>query len=146
MNILKKSLNNLMYAINLVLSLILIVMVLLIFTQVVLRYVFNSPLQWVEETTMLLLVWYGYITIGILVKEKGHIAIEYFYLLASKNIQKYLNIFIYVSLIFFSFLMINFGFDMTINAANKQLPASHLPKFLLYLPMIISGLLILLFS
>lgn len=131
-----------MYTLDLLLGGILLLMLFLIFTQVVLRYIFNSPIIWVEEVTMLLLVWYGYIAIGILVKDNGHIAIEYFYSLANRTVQKYLDVFVNTLLLIFSVMMVKYGFDIAVNSIGEQLPASHLPKVVLNLPLLISGVII----
>ncbi|SFE21363.1 Tripartite ATP-independent transporter, DctQ component [Lentibacillus persicus] len=95
---------------------------------------------------MILLVWYGYLAISKLVKDNGHISIEYFYSLANKVIQKYLDVFVCILLIIFSILMVKFGFEMVSNSIGKNFPASHLPRVILNLPILISGLIIVVFS
>lgn len=52
-----------------------IAMVLIIFANVVLRYVFNSGLMWSEEVALLLAVWFIFIAMSLGVKQSLHINI-----------------------------------------------------------------------
>lgn len=131
--------------INWILGVMLTLMLILTFIQVVLRYVFNSPLMWSEEVTLVMLVWYGYLIIAILVKEDNHISINFFYLKFNKNIRKILDVVKYVFMLAFSVLMLYFGFEMMVNASGKYLPASQLSRAMLYIPLVISGILIVLY-
>lgn len=51
-------------------------MVVLVFVQVVLRYVFNTGLPWLEETARYLLIWTGFLGASIATKDRRHIAID----------------------------------------------------------------------
>jgi TRAP-type C4-dicarboxylate transport system permease small subunit len=57
-------------------KLMMIAMVLIIFTNVVLRYVFNSGLMWSEEVALLLAVWFIFIAMSLGVKQNLHINIS----------------------------------------------------------------------
>ena len=48
----------------------------LVFTQVVSRYIFNSPISWTEEMARILFVWICFMGTFLALKTKGHIAIE----------------------------------------------------------------------
>jgi len=62
------------------LSMIMIVaMLLLVFANVVLRYVFNSGIYWSEEVALLLMVWTAFIAMAIGVEKSMHISISIFY-------------------------------------------------------------------
>ncbi|MGM8212925.1 TRAP transporter small permease [Virgibacillus sp. W0430] len=132
--------------INIVLGVILSVMLVITFIQVVLRYVFNSPLVWAEEITLILLVWYGYLVIAILIRSKEHIALEFLYSKLGRKLQKGLDVVKYILLFLFAVLMVYYGFEMMINAQGKSFPVSRLPRSIINLPMMISGLLILLYT
>ncbi|PLT29394.1 TRAP transporter small permease [Peribacillus deserti] len=49
---------------------------LLIFVQVVLRYVFNYSLSWSEEAARFLIVWFIFIGSSIAVREKAHATVD----------------------------------------------------------------------
>lgn len=56
-------------------KLMMIAMVLIIFANVVLRYVFNSGIMWSEEVALLLAVWFIFIAMSLGVKQNLHINI-----------------------------------------------------------------------
>ena len=49
-------------------------MTALVLVQVVLRYVFNVPLVWVEEMTVFLMIWMAFMGAAVGVRRGGHIA------------------------------------------------------------------------
>ena len=52
------------------------VMSTVVFLQVVFRYVFNSPIEWSEETARILFVWITLLGTYLGVKSKSHNSIE----------------------------------------------------------------------
>lgn len=46
----------------------------LVLTQVVLRYVFRSPLMWAEEASIFLMIWMAFVGAGIGIRRGAHIA------------------------------------------------------------------------
>ncbi|ARK32428.1 2,3-diketo-L-gulonate TRAP transporter small permease protein YiaM [Halalkalibacter krulwichiae] len=137
-----KKLDQMTTVLNWFLGIILTLMLLITFIQVVLRYVFNSPLIWADEVTLVMLTWYGYIIIAILVKEGKHISLEFLYSRFNQMTKKGLDLLRNILILGFAILMVYFGSEMVINTQGRHLPASHLPRSLLYFPLIISGLLI----
>lgn len=62
------------------------IMVVLVFAQVVMRYLFQYSLPWSEETSRFLFLWLVWIGAGYAVKMRAHIRIEAFTnLLSSEN-------------------------------------------------------------
>lgn len=59
-----------------ILLLILFVSVVLIFMQVVMRYVFQSSLSWSEELGRYLFIWLTWLSTGYAVRKKRHLRIE----------------------------------------------------------------------
>lgn len=53
------------------------VMFLLVLTGCIARYVFNSPITWVEEVTDLLLIWLGYMAICYATAKNSHVSIDF---------------------------------------------------------------------
>ena len=54
------------------------VMAVLVFTNVVSRYAFNSSIVWVEELTRYMMVWIGFLGSGLVLRYGAHIAVETF--------------------------------------------------------------------
>lgn len=61
------------------LSLFLIGLVLLLFTNILLRFVFHLPIHWTEELSMLLLVWLVYGASATLQRREKHLAVKLIY-------------------------------------------------------------------
>ena len=53
-------------------------MAVLVFTNVVSRYLFNYSIIWVEELTRDMMVWVGFIGSGLVLRYGAHIAVEVF--------------------------------------------------------------------
>lgn len=71
------------------LSMIMIVaMLLLVFANVVLRYVFNSGIFWSEEIALVLEVWFIFLSLGLGVKHRLHFSIN---LMPREKISAWLN-------------------------------------------------------
>lgn len=52
-------------------------MFLLVLVGCIARYLFNSPIAWVEEVTNLLLIWMGYLAICYATAKGGHVSIDF---------------------------------------------------------------------
>jgi C4-dicarboxylate transporter DctQ subunit len=50
------------------------VMTALVLTQVVLRYVFGTPLVWVEEASIFLMIWMTFVGTGVALRRGAHVA------------------------------------------------------------------------
>ena len=56
-----------------------VVMVVVVLTQVVLRYIFRSPLVWAEEASVFLMIWISFVGAGLAIRDGAHIAMNLFY-------------------------------------------------------------------
>lgn len=122
---------------NRLLELIVVITVM----QVVLRYVFNKPTSWSEEVAMLFLVWYGMLSIAVGVKMHSHVAITYLRDKAPIAIGKALDYFAYLCIAAFSLILL-LNAQTLVNIAGAQiLPASGLPKQLLYYSAVVGAIL-----
>lgn len=70
------------------------VMVVLIFVQVVSRYVFNSSLTWTEELARYMFVWLSWIGISLAAREGQHITID-----AVVNLFQGKKVFIFINIL-----------------------------------------------
>lgn len=122
------------------------IMLIITFSQVVMRYVFSKPFAWAEEVTLALLIWFGYLAISMVVQEDGHMAIEFLYNLLGQKARLIFDLIKHLLMIGFSILMTKYGIEMTKNAYGKLLPASQWSRSILYIPITIAGVLITLFS
>lgn len=110
-----------------------VAMVLITFTNVVLRYGFNSGIIWTEEIALLLSVWFIFIAMGLGVKQGLHINIS---LIASAKIPKWLDTALYrlrdAVVIIVAFVMLRYGWTLVGFTMKSIMPATNLPQGLLY--------------
>ncbi len=122
-------------------SMIMVVaMLLLVFANVVLRYVFNSGIYWSEEVALVLEVWFIFLSLGLGVKHRLHFSIN---LMKRESLPKWLNwaldfladaIYIIVGAV-----MIIYGSKLVNFTMRSIMPATRLPAGLLYLVLPFSG-------
>ncbi|WP_455383094.1 TRAP transporter small permease [Salinispira pacifica] len=115
-------------------QILLIGMVVIVFVNVMLRYVFNSGLNWSEEIALLLVVWFSFIAMGLGVKQRLHIHIN---LLDARKIPPKLDAFLWkirdVVVVLVGVAMINYGWILVQFTMRSIMPATRLPAGLLYL-------------
>ena len=56
---------------------ILTVMVVIVALQVASRYLFPSPISWTEEASRYCLIWLTFLGASMVIRTKGHFAVEY---------------------------------------------------------------------
>ncbi|MEH7344238.1 TRAP transporter small permease [Bacillus sp. JJ1532] len=86
------------------------------FYGVIMRYIFNSPVHWIEEIFALTLVWAIFIGFSTALKNNNHIALDLLYSILPKKIQRILDLIGYLIGIMFSIFFIYYGFLMVIEA------------------------------
>lgn len=142
----KKILDLIQKIINIFLSVAIFAMTLIIFLQVISRYVFNSPLVWSEELSRYLFVWISFLAIADAVRTKSHIALSVLTDKMSEDkkiiISKLNNCFVFIIGI-----IITYGGIILMNLGIHQSSATlGVPMFLVYLVIPVSGVLISMFS
>ncbi len=135
---------------NIVAEYLLIILIgsisILIFIQVIFRYVFNHSIYWSEEVGRYLLIWITFIGASVGFKRKAHVGIDFLYEKLKGSIQKYITIIIEVFTILVSFVMFFYGIKLTIFVRMQLSPALFLPMSFPYSSIAIGGFLILIHS
>ncbi len=121
-------------------------MLIIIFTQVVTRYIFNYTFDWSEESARFLFVWTVFLGSALIIGEKGHMAVK----LLSDKLKNtlagaVLNIFIQLcSLVFISILIVQ-GSKMSRVMMFQTSPALGIPMGYVYSIIPVTGILMLLY-
>ena len=79
------------------------VLVVVVFIQVVLRYLFRYSLPWSEETARFLFLWIVWIGAAYAVKMRAHLKIDFVVNMLPQRAQKYMELF--ATLIWFAFCL-----------------------------------------
>lgn len=119
-----------------------IAMVLIVFVQVICRYVFSFSIRWSEEVPLILMVWFGFISMAIGVKKRLHISIELFFNMFPEKVQKVILKVVDLLVTFFGLCMVYYGFKLAMFTMTSTLAATKLPTGWLYMAIPVSGLLI----
>jgi TRAP-type C4-dicarboxylate transport system permease small subunit len=91
-------------------------MVLLVFANVVLRYIFNSPILWASEITLILFVWMIMFGIGAAARRNSHPKIEAIDWFISEKRRVWIELFVQFIVVIFLAIMVvlswNFSWDL----------------------------------
>lgn len=124
----------------------LIIVTLITFVQVLMRFVFNAPFSWSEEVTLMFLVWFGYLCMAIDIHTDGHAALYFLYNHMNPTLKKTLDLIRHGLLMWFFAEMVKYGCMITKLNIRKPQPATRLSQGWLYAPLIVGGILMFLYS
>ena len=118
----------------------------IVFVQVILRYVFLSPLSWIEELARYLLVWISCFGAAYGVRKGEHIAVMFLNNMFKGYVKSALTILIHALVIIFFMVCLTKGIGLSIRQWNVVTPALQIPRTLPYSGIPISFAIMLLFS
>jgi TRAP-type transport system small permease protein len=124
----------------------LLVIVVIVFYQVFGRYVLNSSPTWTEGFALVLILYVTLIGAAVGVRDAGHIGMESLLVLVSDAVRNKIELLIHVLVILFGLTMIYNGFILGISVSSYKIPNLNLPEAIRYVPLVLSGVLIILFS
>ena len=133
--------------ISLVLAVIgLLSVVLCVQWQVIGRYVLNDTPTWAEALAMLIVLFVTAFGLGVGVRDAGHIGMESRIGLLPEKWRLRLELLIHTLVAVFGFLMIQSGWMWASAKWQEKKPMLPVPDGIDYVPVIIAGVLILIFS
>lgn len=144
MNILRKACRFLFKLLEWLAIICMVVLTVIVFVDVILRYIFKQGFPWTQEIATLMLVWFSLIGMGIGVLEKIHISIEMF---TSKLPQKAIRVLEginHILIAVFGGAMVYYGLFIMNMTKMSTLPATKMPSSVLYIILPLSGILVLL--
>ncbi|MEX2126351.1 MAG: TRAP transporter small permease [Woeseia sp.] len=124
----------------------LLLMTLIMTWQVFARYVLNDSPSWAEQAALLLMIWYVMFAAAAGVREGFHIRISVFANLFSGKTKKTINIAAQAVVGVFGLAMAVWGTELTLATWTHVIPTLSLPRGVAYIPVPISGVLILGFA
>jgi TRAP-type C4-dicarboxylate transport system permease small subunit len=117
--------------IDLLLGVLFAVIIVLIFTQVLFRYLLNSSLNWTEELAKYLFVWLTFIGAAAAFKDRMLIGVDYFVQLLPAKYQRFANWVDVLLVTAFSLIATVLGYVWTYDVWGTLSPALELPLALL---------------
>jgi TRAP-type C4-dicarboxylate transport system permease small subunit len=108
-------------------------MAVLVFANVVMRYVFNQSIFWVEEFTQIQMIWVAYLGAGLALREGRHVAVDMLQDLLPAPLRKTVRVCIAASIALFLLTLLVLGMQIALFTWEQETPAMGLPSGLPYL-------------
>ena len=124
----------------------LFVIVAVVFYQVFGRYVLNSSPTWTESFALVLVLYVTLLGAAVGVRDAGHIGMESLLVLVPDKVRNRIELLIHVLVIVFAVYMIYNGVILGQSVMTYKIPNLGLPESIRYLPLVLSGVLIISFS
>ena len=124
----------------------LIVLIACVQYQVVGRYVFNDTPTWAEALALLLVLYITALGVAVGVRDAGHIGMDSIISLLPEGMRLKLEIIIHILVGIFGALMAYNGYIWAVLKWNDQKPMLPIPSSMDYVPLIIAGVLVVLFT
>lgn len=124
----------------------LIAVILCVQYQVIGRYVFNDTPTWAEALSMLLVLFVTAFGLAVGVRDAGHIGLESMVALLPDHWRHRIELLIHALVGLFGFLMAQGGWMWASAKWGEKKPMLPVPDGIDYVPVVIAGVLIVLFS
>lgn len=110
--------------------------VIVIFSQVVLRYAFSSSLIWSEEISRYAFIWLIYVGVSYAVKKQKHLRVDVITALFNEKGKTIINIISNIFFLIFSLIITYYGIDI-VNRITRESAALEIPMEYVYLAIVV---------
>jgi TRAP-type C4-dicarboxylate transport system permease small subunit len=124
----------------------LLLIVVVVFYQVFGRYVLNNPPTWAENLALVLILYVTLIAAAVGVRDAGHIGMESLLVLAPDRLRERIELLIHGLVALFGIAMVYNGSILGLSVMDYKIPNLGLSEGVRYVPLVLSGVLIVLFS
>lgn len=123
----------------------LVLLVVCVQWQVLGRYLLNDSPTWTEPAALLLVLYITALAVAVGVRDAGHLGLESIVALLPRAAQRVAEAAIHLCVLAFAVLMTQAGWEWLTLKWDEPKPMLGVPEGLDYLPLVISGALIVLF-
>lgn len=124
----------------------LLTIVAIVFYTVIGRYVFNATPTWAETLALVLVLYVTLFGAAVGVRDAGHIGMESVLVLLSGRYRTALELTIHGLVLIFGIFMVYNGWILGSSVSHYKLANINLPEVVRYVPLVLSGGMIVLFS
>ncbi|MBI9085641.1 MAG: TRAP transporter small permease [Desulfobacterales bacterium] len=110
------------------------------------RYVLNATPTWVEQVSLLLVVYIGFLGASVGVHQKTHLGVSVFREMSPKPVGRFFDFLSHTILAIFGVVMTVYGYKLTLFKWDAEIPLLHISEGIRSLPIMLSGVLIFLYS
>ncbi len=118
---------------------IFVIQVIVVFSQVVWRFVLNDPFSWSEELARFIQVWMVLLTASICIRKGKHLAVDYATHALPFHYAKMLKIITTIIAMVFTFIVVIFGIRMMTITVNEITPALRISIAIVYAAFPLAG-------
>jgi TRAP-type transport system small permease protein len=108
-------------------------MAVLVFANVVSRYVFNYSIIWVEELTQYQMIWIAYLGAGLALREGRHVAVDTLQDFLPARLRRFVRLAIWFAIVAFLVTLAVLGFRIAAFTWNQETPVMNIPTGIPYL-------------
>ncbi|MDW7675966.1 MAG: TRAP transporter small permease [Bacillota bacterium] len=128
------------------LNFILASMVLVVFAQVIFRFVLSKPLPWSEEISRYMMVWITFLGAALAIEKKAHALVEFFVDLLPEKLRVIVKVIaIILSCVFYGIIAF-YGWNFLSSSLTQFSAVLQLPMAYVYIVIPLSGILLILNS
>ena len=122
------------------------ILILLVFSQFLSRYVFDYTISWSQEFARYLLIWLAWISVSFTIREQKHIRVEILKDLLPKKGQIVVEIIVLILWSFFAVFLgvIGTQFVLDIQSSGQGSPMMGIPMWIIYVILPLAGVLMVL--
>jgi TRAP-type C4-dicarboxylate transport system permease small subunit len=110
------------------------------------RYVLNATPTWVEQYSLLLIVYIGFLGGAVGVHRKTHLGVSVFREISPKPVRRIFDFLCHCILTIFGLMMIIYGYQLTVFKWSAMIPLINISEGVRSLPIMLSGILVFLYS
>ncbi len=114
--------------------------VVVIFSQVVLRYIFSSSLPWSEEIARYAFIWMIYVGVSYGVKRQKHLSVDVITMLFNDRGKIIINIISNILFLIFALVITYYGIDI-VGRITRESAALEIPMEYVYLALVVGMIL-----
>ncbi len=115
------------------------VMTVVVFLQVVYRYVLNQPLHWSEELARYLFVWLSILGATLALQKRGHFGLDVLFRIFPKQLKSYMAVLICFLMGIVIFVIFVEGMTLVRKTALQDSPAMGIPMSWAYASLPVGG-------
>ncbi|AWK89364.1 TRAP transporter small permease [Azospirillum thermophilum] len=110
------------------------------------RFILNDSPSWTEPVSLLLMLWFILLVAAVGVRERFHLGLDLIRDIVPEIVRVCMDIASFVAVGCFGAAMAFYGLELVMGTWSATIPVLNIPEAVNYLPLTISGVLIVLFS
>lgn len=113
----------------------LLVSIVLVFLNVILRYIFKSSSTWIEEAVRYLIIWTTFIGSAVCFRKGSHMGIDLIFSLTKGPVKKAIEIFGLIASFIFMIFLFKYGLDLVLftKKTGQITPSLEIKLFWIYM-------------